>query len=231
MNHLGVFAKYWEPGTVKTRLARDVGCAAAANLFREFVRETTRRFAAAGDHRSLWITPPGREHEFQELCGPGWAIHRQADGNLGDRMRCFFRYQLVRHRYVVLTGSDVPDLPLRRIADAFDKLESHDVVLGPGTDGGYWLVGMRNRPGRIFDGIDWGTHRVLDQTRQRLDEEGRRFAELASWSDVDRLDDLHALRERVTRPPVDPDSPLVSAIDQALGGLRPPGTQQITEPA
>src|SRR5207247_7996159 len=82
-------------------------------------------------------------------------------------------------------GTDSPTLPLAFIKQAFHALEGSDVVLGPATDGGYYLVGCARRLPPIFDGIEWSNAHVLDQTVRRLADPGWRLALLPPWYDVD----------------------------------------------
>src|SRR5207245_1186739 len=88
---LGIFAKYWEPGAVKTRLAATVGAEAAARLQREFVRTIAARTGALADRRAFVVTPPERLAEFATLAGPQWSVKRQSSGDLGARMRNYFQ--------------------------------------------------------------------------------------------------------------------------------------------
>src|SRR5262249_55897042 len=95
---------------------------------------------------------------------------------------------------VVLLGSDSPTLPGTFVAEAFRLLETADVVLGPATDGGYYLLGCARRRPPVFDGIDWGSPHVLEQTIACLADPAWRVALLPPWYDVDTLDDWRMLR-------------------------------------
>ena len=86
-------------------------------------------------------------------------------------------------------GSDAPTLPREHLRAARDALASHDVVLGPSTDGGYWLVGARRPAPELFDGMTYGHDRVLTETLARA----RGCALLPFWYDVDRPSDLELL--------------------------------------
>jgi len=93
-------------------------------------------------------------------------------------------------RRAVIIGSDLPDLSPAMLRDAFARLETSDAVLGPARDGGYYLLGMREMIGGIFDGVPWSTPRVLDATLARLRAAGASVALLEPLADVDEAADL-----------------------------------------
>jgi hypothetical protein len=85
-------------------------------------------------------------------------------------------------------------LPVEFVTDAFNRLERYDCVLGPATDGGYYLIGLRAEQGTLFDGIDWDTPRVFAQTVAHVKAVGLSLAVLPPWYDVDDAADLQMLR-------------------------------------
>jgi len=204
---LCVFAKHWTPGEVKTRLAETTGRDAAARLSAVFLRTTLSRFWQCGDRRSIAFSPSDRRDEFEPLCSGNWELVPQSDGNLGRRMRNFFA-EALRHgaQRVVLIGSDSPTLPAEYVQRAFDLLASRSVVLGPTTDGGYYLIGISGRVPAIFERISWSTPQVWPQTIARLAASRLPYEVLPEWYDVDETADLERLRADVERLVVaDPD--------------------------
>jgi glycosyltransferase A (GT-A) superfamily protein (DUF2064 family) len=101
---------------------------------------------------------------------------------------------------VALIGSDLPDLPARLVRDAFEALDRHRdaVVLGPATDGGYYLIGMNHLQMPLFDEIEWGTGGVLEQTLEAATRAAVHVTLLDAWSDVDTEDDLRRLATRTS---------------------------------
>lgn len=202
---LGMFAKYWQPGTVKTRLAATIGNEAAARIHRMNIKTLAARFRNVADNRLLAISPFEKRPEFEQLIadsgddGEGnWQLQPQSAGDLGERMSDYFSAAFAaRHARVVLIGSDSPTLPTATITAAFESLRSHDVVLGPAEDGGYYLVGARNETPEIFDGIEWSSERVWDQTVKRLDQNDSSWKALATCYDVDHIEDLKRLHEEL----------------------------------
>ena len=91
-----------------------------------------------------------------------------------------------------MIGADCPQLSVTEIQTAFDELDKNDVVIGPSTDGGYYLLGMQGSLAEVFDDIDWSTSKVLPQTTQRLDQLNKSYALLPAKTDVD---DEAALRQ------------------------------------
>jgi len=200
MNVLGLFAKQPIPGRVKTRLAADVGNDWAAALYAAFTEDVVDRFREAADRRLLCHTPndePARSH-FRDLAGNDYELWPQPEGPLGARLDRFFRDAFADGaKRVVAIGSDSPTLPLFLVVEAFERLADHDCVIGPATDGGYYLIGQSERPRALFDHIDWSRPTVLRQTIARMQSESVRPALLLPWYDVDTLDDLELLRGHI----------------------------------
>lgn len=196
---LGVFGKYWQPGTVKTRLASSIGPAAAAALHRIFLETTLQRLTGLADQGVICYWPPEREREFEQVRPQGWSLACQSAGNLGRRMEDFFNRALAAgFGKVVLVGSDAPTLPTAHVTQAFKYLDRTEVVLGPTSDGGYYLVGAKHCTPPIFRNITWSTAHVWRETLDSLHAAGLRershYAVLPSWFDVDTLADLQKLR-------------------------------------
>ncbi|HSA59206.1 MAG TPA: TIGR04282 family arsenosugar biosynthesis glycosyltransferase [bacterium] len=194
LNHLLIFAKYPEPGKVKTRLARSVGLERAALLYKEMAETVVVKTAPVnGEYaRTLHFDPPEKSRDF-EVWFPSLAIKPQCAGDLGLRMKSAieesFRSGADR---VVLIGSDCPDLDRPLVLESFRKLESSDLVIGPATDGGYYLIGMSRRglarqAPALFDGVLWSTASVLRETLEKAEKIGIPYALLPTLSDVDEI--------------------------------------------
>ncbi|MCA9102403.1 MAG: TIGR04282 family arsenosugar biosynthesis glycosyltransferase [Planctomycetales bacterium] len=200
---LGVFAKYWQPGAVKTRLAASIGDHRAAELYRAFLTTTLVRLSPLGERRTLVFTPEQRCDDFAALASVvagRWQLRAQTGGDLGQRMSRFFADEFSgAAARVVLLGSDSPTLPLTHVQQAFERLEQHDVVLGPSDDGGYYLVGMRSYLPAIFSDIDWSSPRVWQQTLERGQALGVTLAQLPAWYDIDTLDELRRFAHESAR--------------------------------
>jgi rSAM/selenodomain-associated transferase 1 len=199
---LGMLAKYWARGAVKTRLAADSGTDWAARLYRCFVTTLAARLASFPARRTVAFWPPSRAAEFRRAIGPAWELEPQIEGDLGTRMQHYFHHALgtgqQQTRSAVLIGSDSPTIPTAVIEQAFTLLEQYPAVLGPTRDGGYYLVGLARLVPDMFDGIAWSTPQVWEQTTSRLNAQGLPYSTLPMWYDVDTVDDLQRLRDQLT---------------------------------
>lgn len=222
MRQLGVFAKYWQPGEVKTRLASHWGAIAASQLYRGFLAATIDRFAGQADRRVLAFTPVERRNEFAELAAGRWELEPQSAGDLGVRMHNYFAAAFAGGAtHAVLIGSDSPTLPSEVVERAFVLLETNDVVLGPTDDGGYYLVGASNRVPPIFEGIAWSTPLVWDQTIAQIRNAGLSHAELLPWYDVDEPADLARLRFELADRLSDPELRDLARLVERICGSPP----------
>ncbi len=197
---LGVFAKYWEPGKVKTRLAQSIGATKAARVYEGLVAATLARLATFDCRRVLAYSPADERTlaAFTAAKEGGWSLCPQTDGHLGQRMTHFFEEQFQGGaERVVLLGTDSPNVPLVEVQEAFEHLKTRDVVIGPTDDGGYYLIGAANTVPPIFEDIPWSTSEVLPETRRRLDSAGILYDTLDPWYDIDEMFDLHRLVENL----------------------------------
>jgi rSAM/selenodomain-associated transferase 1 len=212
---LGLFAKWPAPGSVKTRLAAAGGPAWGARVARAFLLDSLDRLAAVDARRVLAFAPAESEADFAALTSR-FTLTPQGEGDLGQRLAGFVGGQLdAGARAVVVVGTDSPTLPMAYVEQAFAELERADAVLGPATDGGYYLVGCGPHRPPLFEGIAWSTGRVLVDTVAALSDPGWKLALLPPWYDVDTPDDwvmlaghLAALR----RAGIDPGVPHTEAL-------------------
>ena len=220
--HLAVFAKYWEPGHVKTRLGARIGDQVASTIQREFLGHLLHRFRSTADCRTLVFWPPEKEREFQEFIPRQWGMACQKAGELDTKLSHFLKSRFPQHpERMVVVGADSPDLPQEFLGEAFGLLNRHNVVLGPSLDGGYYLVGL-NAYVPIFDDIAWSTAAVFDQTVEHLRRQEIDFAVLKAWEDVDDWPSLQSLLHRLQKNEADPDqSHLLDRLQAILGMASP----------
>jgi len=145
----------------------------------------------------LWV---GSDHPWWAQLQQRYTLSlcRQQGDNLGERMARAVAAAAFDELGLILIGTDCPDISDEYLRAAGSALQQHDVVLGPAEDGGYVLIGFsmqhRQRYDALFTGVDWGTDAVLAQTRQRLQQQQLRWAELPVLSDIDRPEDLRVLQ-------------------------------------
>lgn len=194
-----MFAKYWEPGQVKTRLAASIGETAASRIYRAGLTTLLTRLAGVDARRVLAYAPPDKQFAFATITGKRWQLQDQGEGDLGERMCRYFDFAFVAGATrVVLIGSDSPTMPSERITQAFHALDRYDLVLGPSEDGGYYLVGAANATPDIFTDVAWSTGDVWSQTVERVERSGAKLKQLDSWYDVDDGNDLARLRDELS---------------------------------
>lgn len=201
---LGVFAKVPAEGSVKTRLGGPPGF--GVKVAQAFLGDTLQRLGSLTVRKVLVYSP-------DEIAAKGWEAKAQGDGDLGTRLRRFVEYGLSEGDRVVVVGTDAPTMPVEFVGLAMELLDEADVVLGPATDGGYYLVGAARRVPPIFDGIDWSSERVLAQTVARMGE--ARLALLPPWYDVDTAEGWAMLCGHVgamRRAGVDPGVPRTEEV-------------------
>jgi len=191
---LGLFAKQPKPGFVKTRLAAETSADFAAAVATALLTDSVERLASVEARRILAYAPPEAEPFFSQFVRDRFLMIPQVEGDLGRRMAAFFQDQFQGGaRQVVLLGADSPTLPLSYIEEAFAKLECSDVVLGPATDGGYYLLGCSSRIPPIFENMAWSQPNVLKETIARLQSSAWKLDLLPPWYDVDTLNDWRML--------------------------------------
>jgi uncharacterized protein len=187
---VAVLARAAVPGAAKTRLIPRLGAERAAALQAHLTERALQRARASDADVVLWFdgVPDESTLELARACNA--ELRAQPDGDLGTRMHAALVHAQQCHRIGIVIGTDCPAQQPEDIVRAGMLLASHDVVLQPALDGGYVLIGMRQPQHDLFSGIDWGTHTVLDTTRQRLQTLGLRHAEMKPLPDLDRPDDL-----------------------------------------
>ncbi len=185
-----VMVKTPRPGRVKTRLARDLGTVAAAGWQR---RQTDRLLRRLGqDQRfDLWLSVAPDGDACRSVLWPaGLRLLRQGRGGLGDRM--VRALKAAAPRPAILIGADIPAVTPAHLHRAFRALGRADLVLGPATDGGFWLIGARGRvlagAERRLRGVRWSASTTITETMSRF--QGMRIESVDLLRDVDSEADL-----------------------------------------
>jgi rSAM/selenodomain-associated transferase 1 len=199
-----LFAKVPKPGQVKTRLLPDLSPEQASRVYRAFILDTLSSTALLKGVKRILACDPTRRDPFFKGLADRFELDRidQIGEDLGARMRNALTeaYRLGFDRAVII-GMDLPTLPSEHIEEAFRRLEKTprgpSVVLGPSADGGYYLIGCSGPVPPIFDGIAWGTERVLEQTLARIADRHLNAVLLPFWYDVDTLQDLRFLAQHL----------------------------------
>jgi rSAM/selenodomain-associated transferase 1 len=196
-NFLGFFAKFPEPGKVKTRLAREIGVENAASFYRHVAEYVLKRTAPAGSgyRRIVFYTPEELRQRFRDwLQDEELRVQRGAD--VGERMaHALAEMFALGAEKALVVGADIPGLHRGIIDCAFRHLDTADVVLGPALDGGYYLIGMKAPHREIFADVPWGTGEVWQKTLFNIKKKGLRYRSVATLFDVDVLEDYRKAKE------------------------------------
>lgn len=205
---LVVFVKEPRPGLVKTRLGRTLGLERAAEIYRLCADEVIR-LAKTVEHETTRVTvcydPDSRAEEVRRwVNAPSIRVIRQQGTSLGDRMRSAFAQAMEGGaERVLLVGSDIPELDRKILDEGWAALDRHDIVLGPSSDGGYYLIGMKPPLKDLFADIQWSAPTVYEATRGAAALQGFSVWALPVLADIDREEDFLAyqqrLRERLSR--------------------------------
>jgi uncharacterized protein len=187
---LAIFLKAPRSGTVKTRLAAEVGHRRALRLYRVLVARTLAAVREAGLEATIWFTPPDAASEMRFWLGD-WDFRPQASGDLGARLAAAARAIEPGRGWIGL-GADCPRLGAEHLREARVIVQRGELAIGPSEDGGYYLIGGPTPLPDLFSGIPWGTDRVLEETRLRLERAGARWEELPVLRDVDTAEDARA---------------------------------------
>jgi rSAM/selenodomain-associated transferase 1 len=194
---LAVAAKAPQPGRVKTRLLPFLAAEDATELYRCFLKDTIALMETVpATDVVISYTPEGAERFFDGIISGRHRLLPQRGGDLGERL-CFALEDLLAEGYdsAAIMDSDSPTLPHAYLEQTFDLLAAPGdrVVLGPATDGGYYLIGLNRPHRRLFQDISWSSGRVLDESIERAREIGLEVALLPEWYDVDQAADFDRL--------------------------------------
>ncbi len=185
----------------KSRLVRDVP-GDPLQLRRALLLDTFEAVAHIdGIDRFLAFEPVDTFPEFQSLIGGAAELVPQRGDTLGDRMHNVFAHLFARgYSGVVMIGSDVPTLPPAYVEQAFDSLRDRrtGVVIGPASDGGYYLIGLSGPSPELFASVPWSTPEVLSVTLRTAETLRLSVALTPEWYDVDDLADLRRVAGETT---------------------------------
>ncbi len=190
------------PNRCKSRLSKDIGPIKAALIQRKLTEHTLAVVKAfeKNEFVEVFIAITGikgkaikRWGQIQKLKN----INPQGEGNLGLRMRrqCLKVQTSKASRSIIIIGADLPSLSKRDLMEALEGLKTHQMVIGPSSDGGYWLLGLSGtlvEPIAIwpFINITWGSDKVFKNTIEQAKSAKINYLVLKEQNDLDQLKDL-----------------------------------------
>jgi rSAM/selenodomain-associated transferase 1 len=193
-----VFIKFPEKGKVKSRLSEAFDTDMVLSLYECFVFDLLETLKKGTYALKICFSPPETYENIVRWLGREYSYMPQKGNDLGERMKNAFMDSFSEgFSEVVLIGSDIPDLTIEVIHEAF-AFDLYDASIGPASDGGYYLIGFTNKTflPEIFKGIEWGTDTVLKQTMKLFKSHKHTVRVLPVWHDVDRPEDVQALYSR-----------------------------------
>ena len=187
------YVKFPEYGQVKTRLAKEIGNEHAIALYKCFVLDMLDVLTTIPQQICLCYTPQHAEQYVRDWLGENYLYIAQHGNSLGERMHNSFQQAFQQgFEYVVLAGSDLPDLPSHYLLEAFEQLQHYESIIGPSSDGGYYLLGFRHNTffPEVFQQMQWSHSFVYIETLKKLKKRGLNFLVLPEWDDIDNFREL-----------------------------------------
>ncbi|MEL6809790.1 MAG: TIGR04282 family arsenosugar biosynthesis glycosyltransferase [Bacteroidota bacterium] len=182
-----IFTRNPELGKCKTRLAASLGDETALSIYKFLLNHTVAITQNLKVDKQVHYSVKVRENDIWD---PALFAKKQQKGSdLGERMlHAFHRGFEEGYERLIIIGSDMYDMDQADLEEAFEALKSHDFVIGPATDGGYYLLGMSYLKPELFSNKQWGTETVLNATLENLI--GVSLKVLTKKNDIDYAEDL-----------------------------------------
>ena len=190
--------KYPELGKVKARLAQSIGEESATDLYRAFIQDILTTVQSIDIPYHIAVYPPKSQERFAQWLGPSHQYFRQQGLDLGKRLQNGFATMYKKeYQQVIALASDSPDLPIEILQKAVSSLQTHKVVIGPASDGGYYLIGFSHDLfiSDVFEDIFWSTATVFRETLSRIKSVTSQVHVLPEWADIDTKSDLQKFYE------------------------------------
>lgn len=186
MNALIIFIKNATRGKVKTRIAKTVGDDKALEIYQRLLNYTREFAMKIPVSRRLYYSDNIEKDAWEEDYFDKKVQHGE---DLGARMQHAIKESLRHHHKAILIGSDCSQLTPAIILKAFDYLNKYDIVIGPSTDGGYYLIGMKACHNELFNNIQWSTEKVLKETMTKAEKLSLKVRTLQTLTDIDHYED------------------------------------------
>lgn len=190
-----VMAKQPVVGKTKTRLCPPFTPEQAADCFEALMRDTIHLTSQLlNTQTAVAISPPESEAYFSAITPPNTLLLSVEGSDIGVCLAKSFEILFQRgFKKIIAFNADGPTLPIDYLVKTLEYLEKNDVVLGPGDDGGYYLIGLKKLNWGLFQGINWSTNQVFEQTKYKVKAAGLSLAETPRWYDVDTFSDFERL--------------------------------------
>jgi len=183
-----IFVRNAVLGKVKTRLAATMGNETALNIYQQLLTHTHSITQNIACQKFIFYADEKNENDLWE--NDLYKKQVQHGDNLGERMGNAFNHLFcLGYKRICIVGSDCVALTTNLLHTAFEHLQTHDTVIGPSLDGGYYLLGMNQIIQGIFEEKEWSTDSVLTDTMANISNSKKSCAVLPVLSDIDTEED------------------------------------------
>ena len=192
-----IFVKPPIPGSVKQSLIPELGADRAAELAEAFLEDTVAMVRTVTWAECIIAATKTFERPYFKP----EEVWLQSEGDMGERLEKVLRLALKRKPIVLAIGADSPGLPAAYLQAARDALQKANAVLGPSADGGFYLIGLKDCPVGVLDGIQWSHSTTLAATTHKLEQFGMKTVLIHPWFDIHSHEDLERLRRLLANDP------------------------------
>ena len=194
-NLLIIFLKFPEPGKVKTRIGKEIGHDKAAKIYKSILKYVVSSLSNSSSYQTtVYYDPKEKEADIKDLLNNNKLnLINQKGITLGERIKnAFYASSMKSIKNVIVIGSDCIEIDKNTVLESFQLLnDGYDVVIGPSTDGGYYLIGLSTFDFDIFDDISWSTDKVFDQTINKIRKQKLKYKILKELNDIDEVQDFN----------------------------------------
>ncbi len=191
-----IFTRIPYPGKTKTRLMPCYTGSECATLHRYFLLDIVGECEKSKRDIYVFYEPNGELSVIKQILGNDKIYYQQEGNTIGERMKNAMNAVLDKeYEACVLIGTDIPQLEQSIMEEAFEKLKQVDVVIGPTTDGGYYLIGSKGRIDEAFEQIEYGSKTVFNATKNRIIAKGKKIEVTETLTDIDVPRDIHLYRK------------------------------------
>ena len=194
-----IMAKVPSAGNVKTRLQPFLSSDECTALSKAFLQDAVTKAKTVCENVILAYSPPAEINALKKILPSQNTFIEQTGKDLGEKMFNAFKFVFEDQTdAVVMIGTDSPTFPIDYIEQAFEFLETNsDVVLGKTEDGGFYLIGLRKLPERIFENVAWSSPETFEQIFENIHRLKLHLREVPSWYDVDEREDFEKLQREI----------------------------------
>lgn len=191
-----VFQKNTELGKVKTRLAATIGDTKALQVYLKLIGYTKKIIDPLSSAKQIWYSSWIEKNDIWD--SKSYEKRKQLEGDLGERISFSFKksFDNPEVKKVIIIGTDCAEITTSLINEAFVSIETHDFVLGPAVDGGFYLLGMNKFYPEIFHQIEWSTGTVFSKIVHKMNALNKSIDILPALNDIDTFEDWEKVKHQ-----------------------------------